>query len=142
MVWPMFVGPSAKHLARSLAVVAALAFVASPFARGLHGMLVEHEVCAHGHLVHVHDDDGHAHVAVSHDHDDVGATLGAPEPTHEHDDCHLALFHRAEAVRAVRASVPKAAPAAEADAPRGPPVEVRAPRVAIYRLAPKTSPPA
>ncbi len=141
-----------KRLAR-LAALAALAMLSGPFGAAVHYTVVAHGVCLeHGETVHVdrHGDAGHAEQAHGQSEGRLAATPTPHLDTHsapsdrpasdEHAHCDLlaTLNHSAvfEAPAPVFAPVAALAVAFEPPAP--------APRralSAVYRFAPKTSPP-
>jgi hypothetical protein len=122
-------------VAMSLAAAVAL----GPSAKYAHFARVEHAVCAeHGELVHVESTGTrvHAgHTAAPH----VDPAPNAEGGEHEHRHCGLATQERPHGARAADCAH-AGDPAADEDATRSV-VRDAVPRRALYRLAPKTSPP-
>jgi hypothetical protein len=125
-----------RHLATAL--VGAIAAV-TQLGGSLHYVLVEHVHCAeHGEIAH----GGHPHAADDRDEDRTASEIevaagGTSDAAHEH--CSVAVERR-EGV--ALASAGEALLLAPADEPVGEPVtDLHAPRIALYLLAPKSSPP-
>lgn len=121
---------------RLLAAVTALAFVVAGLAGRSHEAAVSHVRCEHGELTHAVES-GARDRAPGSSASVLVERSGAIVHGHEH--CELAYAHPAIAPLGVYA--PKPVTVAVATAPRVI-ASVVAPRAAIYRTAPKTSPPA
>lgn len=124
---------------RPAALLIALA-VGTQLGGSFHYVLVEHVQCAeHGeiaHGVHLHAVEPRAEQGAV---DAIAvASSDAPDSTHEH--CPLAVEPRGATVVTPGTAARLVPP--EAESPRDPGAEARAPRIALYLLAPKSSPPA
>ncbi len=129
---------SRPSTARStLAIALVFAFVAAQVGGALHVLLVEHVTCEHGDSIHVAGDQpvAPARPAITPD-----QTQGAAGDIHDH----CVASHLTSGQRAVGAA--PIAPVQPApgfiDISDCAPLPPRAPTLAVYRLAPKSSPPA
>lgn len=122
---------------RLLPALALATFVAGQLASVAHAALVRHAVCAdHGEAVHVSSAEA---AEVPAHRDDTDAVSGSePAPADDHEHCSVACERRALARPGSRASIAGHG----GDAPRPLRDAQVPPAIAIYRLAPKSSPPA
>ena len=133
---------SAPRGVRSTALALAALFLTGQLVGSFHAMLVRHAPCdEHGELVELHPHGGGVAVTVE---VDDRAALGADSHTdaeHAHEHCTLAPRRREEVISSGRLDAPARLPVLASFTPR------RQGRVllvqqALFRLAPKNSPPA
>ncbi|MCA9667138.1 MAG: hypothetical protein KC503_16180 [Myxococcales bacterium] len=133
--YPISVRPARTYAA----CVCALLLVGSQLAGLAHRAFVEHRRCAeHGKLVHA--DDGHDAAGPRADRADHARLAERPSASaeHEHDHCQLTAPARATVTRAA----PKLARTEPPSRAQAPPVVAPLAQLALWRRAPKTSPPA
>ena len=124
-----------------LTLSVAIGLIAAQASSFLHLTLVEHERCGeHGEMVEARRPRRDQARALAPSAPRVPSVESALAAGHEHDQCLVLLDRRAPAPLAAVSSValafnlpPRSRPAGPAARPRGPP---------LYRLAPKSSPPA
>jgi hypothetical protein len=127
-----------RHLLARLTLLLGLLCMVSQLSGELHWALVEHQRCAdHGEWIHEGD---HHHAGSEEAAAPAPLSVTSPDDdAHDHDHCQV-LTDRRELGLAPSATTPLEAPAAHAvtGLERATPVVAAS---ALYRLAPKTSPP-
>lgn len=127
-----------RRAARAHAALLALAFALASLLGMAHEATTRHATCAeHGELVHAP-----ARVARSERTTAASALRGAaPAALHGHDHCSINATTRASSHDLRRPAIARG-PLAARDIARAPRTDALAPSLALYRTAPKTSPPA